>query len=522
MNAYHHIIVGAGINALVCAAMLSRKRRVLVLEREAVAGGTMRTATLAEGFTYDPLATTFVLFMASPAYAALGEALAAEGLTFAKTAHPTGVLMVDGRALALSSDRAANIAAFDALAAGDGVRHGAEMAGIERDADLIFGLFNNRLWSAATLKRLAREAMKRGPRGFAAFFGEALVTNRRRLEHDYGSDLVAALSAPWPLHAGLTPEQPFSGKMAEVMMFALEAIGAPVAVGGAARVAEALVRVIEARGGTVRTGAEVAAVTEAGGRASGVRLATGETIAAPSVICSVTPGQLYGRLLAGWSLPEGVTRDVRRYHRGRADMQLHYALKRPIAWPDASLADVQLVHLCDGVDAVSKASNEAERGMLPERPTVCVGQPTAADPSRAPAGQAVVWIQLPDCPRVLKGDAAGTIETPADGRWTEAVREAYADRVEAMIAAHDPGFRDQVVARRALSPVDIEAMNVNLEGGDPYGGWCGLDQFFLFRPFANQVNHRTPAKGVSMIGASTHPGPGLGGMSGYLAAEALT
>jgi phytoene dehydrogenase-like protein len=64
-------------------------------------------------------------------------------------------------------------------------------------------------------------------------------------------------------------------------------------------------------------------------------------------------------------------------------------------------------------------------------------------------------------------------------------------------------------------------MNVNLVGGDPYGGYCGVDQFFAWRPFSTSVNHRTHVSGLYHIGASTHPGPGLGGGSGFLLANAL-
>ncbi len=79
-----------------------------------------------------------------------------------------------------------------------------------------------------------------------------------------------------------------------------------------------------------------------------------------------------------------------------------------------------------------------------------------------------------------------------------------------------------MIARKAYSPADLEALNVNLVGGDPYGGFCGIDQFFLWRPFHATVNHRTPVQRLYHIGASTHPGPGLGGGSGYLIAKALT
>jgi phytoene dehydrogenase-like protein len=202
-------------------------------------------------------------------------------------------------------------------------------------------------------------------------------------------------------------------------------------------------------------------------------------------------------------------------------MQIHYALKAPPRWRDPELGKVALLHLTPGLDSVSKAVNEAERGMLPAEPTVCVGQPTALDPSRAPEGAAILWLQLPEAPRFIKGDAAGEIAAPADGRWTAEIRERFADRVEALLVRHIEGFRDSVIARRSYSPADLEALNVNLVGGDPYGGYCGIDQFFLWRPLPGAANHATGVARLHHIGASTHPGPGLGGGSGFLVAQAL-
>ena len=147
----------------------------------------------------------------------------------------------------------------------------------------------------------------------------------------------------------------------------------------------------------------------------------------------------------------------------------------------------------------------------------CVGQPVALDPSRAPDGKAILWCQMPEAPRVIKGDAAGQID-PGDGTWTEALREAYADRIEAILRAHIKNFDAIKGTRVAYSPADLEAMNINLVGGDPYGGAATLDQFFLFRPFPDTVNHRTHIKGLHHMGASTHPGPGLSGGSGFLVA----
>src|SRR6202161_2577652 len=117
-------------------------------------------------------------------------------------------------------------------------------------------------------------------------------------------------------------------------------------------------------------------------------------------------------------------------------MQIHYALKGgPRCRGDPDLAKVALIHLTSGLDGVSRAVNEAERGLLPAEPTICVGQPTALDPRGAPRGAAILWLQMPEAPRFVKGDAAGEIAAPADGRWTEAMREAFADRVERRGAA---------------------------------------------------------------------------------------
>lgn len=523
-----YVIVGSGINALVAAAMLGKKgRKVLVLERNDRIGGCIRTeAATAPGFVHDVMATTFVLFLLSPAYQAIGKDLERRGLSFCHTDKPTAVLRPDGSHLVHTKDRRANVAALEALAPGDGAAYARDMDGLGADAGFLFALLGGSLWSDGVFKAVAKEAWKRGPRGLMAWFGEQLVTARAHLETTYRSDLTQALWAPWVLHCGLSPESAYSGAMARVIAFAVEIAGCPIVKGGAQSILTAFERMILDQGGEIRTGADVAGILVGpGDSASGVKLATGETIrASAGVICSTTPDQLYGRLLQGFPkpLPAEVATGVARYRYGKGNMQIHYALKEPPRWKAGSaLKDVALIHLTPGLDGVSRAANEAERGLLPAEPTVCVGQPTALDPSRAPEGRAILWLQLPEAPRVIKGDAAGTIETPADGAWTEAVREAYADRVEALLARHIEDFSDTVLMRRAYSPADLMAMNVNLVGGDPYGGWCGLDQFFLWRPFKGTVNHRTHVDRLWHIGASTHPGPGLGGGSGFLLASAL-
>ena len=519
-----YIVVGSGINGLVCAALLGQRgKTVLVLEREDVAGGCIKSGEItAPGYTHDLMAATFVLFITSPAFGKLGADLARHGLDFAHTSRPTGVVTPDGRSLVLTTDRAANVARFNDLSPGDGDRYRVEVEAVERDAELVFGLLGGALWSWGTFKLLFREMRRRGLRGLAARLGEGLRPGRGWLETRFKSDLLRGMLAPWVLHAGLGPESAFSGEMARVVAFALEAAGAPIAKGGAANAVKAFEGLIRERQGEVRTGADVAEILVTGGRASGVKLANGEAIEArQGVICSVTPTQLYDRLIPSAAVDPAAKSQADDYRYGKGDMQMHYALKSPPKWKGQGLDQVALIHLTPGLDGVSKAVNECERGMLPEVPTICVGQPHALDPSRCPEGAGIIWIQLPEAPRHIKGDAAGKIDVPADGGWSEAVREAYADRVEAILKTHIEGFEENVVARTCYSPADLEAMNMNLVGGDPYGGSCAIDQFFVWRPFADTVNHKTPIAGLYQIGASTHPGPGLGGGSGFALAERL-
>lgn len=528
MSTYDYIIVGSGINALVAASLLGKKgKKVLVLERSDRIGGCLRTEEITEpGFKHDVMATTMVLFLTSPAYGALGKDLEARGLEFAHADLPTGVLRPDGSHLIFSKDRARNVAAFENLAAGDGYAFSRDMDRLGADAPFLFSLLGGSLWSGNIAKTIAKEAWKRGLRGLAAWFGEALVTARAHLESNYQSDLVRALWAPWVLHCGLGPESAYSAEMAKVIGFAIELAGCPVAKGGARTLLAAFEKLITDNGGTIRTGADVDRILDGpGGKVSGVRLASGEVMQAnQGVIASVTPTQLYGRLLRETSakLPQEIAESLKNYRYGKGNMQIHYALKSPPRWKGGDeLGKVALLHLTPGLDGVSRAANECERGLLPAVPTICVGQPASFDPSRVPEGRSILWLQLPEAPRYIKGDAAAELPIPADGQWTEELRERFADRVERILESHIDGWSENIMARKAYSPGDLEKMNMNLVGGDPYGGYCGVDQFFLFRPFKSSVNHKTHVPGLYHIGASTHPGPGLGGGSGFLLASSL-
>jgi phytoene dehydrogenase-like protein len=520
--AYDVVVVGSGLNSLACAALLARAgRRVLVLERNDYVGGAIRTAELTEpGFVHEVFASWHPLFVGSAAYAELKDDLHARGLEYLNTGLPTASVFPDGSSAFLTTSHETNVAAWDRHAPGDGESWDRAVSAFLPNADLAFGLLGTELWSEEGLKLALRAYRRLGRRGSLEFAGNLLSSCRDWTTSTFSSERVHGLLAPWVLHAGLGPDAAASGFMAQVMAVAIELGGMPVPRGGGIRLVEALVGIVEEAGGAFETSKDVESVIVAGGHAAGVTLAGGGSYAASqAVVANVTPTQLYGRLLAGVELPDVARQAPRRFRYGRAEMQIHYALSELPRWEgDERLGRTAIVHVTPGLDGVSRAVNEADRGLLPAEGTIACGQPLAVDPSRAPEGSWILWLQLQELPSRPKGDAAGELET-GDGTWTEELRERYADRIHARLARHITNLDSATLKRVVLSPADIEAANVNMVGGDIYAGSCALDQNLVLRPLPGLPGHRTPIPRLYHIGASTHPGPGLGAGSGTLAAK---
>jgi len=529
MATFDAVFVGSGINSLVGAALLARDGwSVCVLERNDVAGGCIRTSSdlTLPGFTHEVLASWHPLFTGSAAYAELKDDLDLRGVEYVNTDLPTGAVFADGSAAFITDSLEGNVAEFDRLAPGDGAAWERQFNAFMANADLSFGMLSTELWSAAGLS-LGRKAFRRlGRRGLLEFTGNTLVSCRDWVSETFESEAARGVLAPWVLHTGLGPDQATSGFMTQVIGAALQLGGMPVPAGGGVRLVDALVGIVTDAGGEVRLETHVQRILVANGRATGVRIEDGEVVAATrAVVASVTPTQLYGNLLGDSEVPAGVAKAAARFRYGRAEMQIHLALDEPPRWKGADaerLALCPVVHVTPGLDGVSRAVNEAERGLLPAEATIVCGQPVALDPSRAPTGKSLLWIQLQELPAGrLKGDAAGELDT-ADGKWTEELREAYADRIVARLGDSIQNLGAATLKRVVISPVDLENLNMNLVGGDIYGGSCALDQNLLWRPMAEAPAHETAVAGLWHIGASTHPGPGLGAGSGYLVAKALT
>lgn len=522
---YDTIFVGSGISSLVGAAMLSKAGwKVCVVERNDRLGGAVRSQEITlPGFIHDVLSGWHPLFTTSAGYSELKDELHSRGLEYLNTAYPTAALFADGSSAFLSTDQQANVEEFERLHPGDGKSWESAMESFMGKAEIAFGMLGTELWSRQGLSLLYRAVRRLGKRGSLELGAELLSSARDWLSETFAGPQVQGLLAPWLLHTGLGPEAAGSGFMAQVIAATLQTAGMPVPKGGGERLVDALAAFIRDQGGELRTSSEAERILVEKGQAKGVRLLGGEALAARrAVVCCLTPTQLYLRMLDPSLTPDWLRLAARKYRYGRADMQIHLALSEPPRWPggDERFLRTAIVHVKSGLDAVSKAVNEAERGLLPEEPTIVVGQPMAVDPSRGPRGSWIFWLQLQELPSRPQGDAAGEIET-GDGSWTEDLREAYADRILACLSRQIPNLEGSILKRVALSPADLESLNPNLVGGDPYAGSCSLDQFFLWRPLPGLPQHRTPIRGLYHIGASTHPGPGLHGASGYLVAKQL-
>jgi phytoene dehydrogenase-like protein len=518
------VVVGSGINSLACAALLARGGwGVCVLEREDELGGAIRTAEITEpGYLHDVFSAWHPLWVGGAAHAELGDDLAARGLEYLNTELPTATLYPDGGSAFLLRTGEANAEELDRHATGDGEAWGRMLEAFFPNADLAFGVLGTELWSKAGLG-LGLSAYRRlGRRGLAEFVGELTISSRDWLTRTFESERAHGLLAPWVLHTGLGPDAAASGYMTQVIAVAVQEGGMPIPRGGGAKLVEALERLIADHGGVCETAKDVERVVVADGKAIGVRLADGETVAASrAVIANVTPTQLYERLLGDGDVPADIAAKGRRYRYGRGEMQIHLALSEPPQWDgDERLGGTAVVHVTPGLDGVSRAVNEAERGLLPAEATIVVGQPLTMDPSRAPEGAGLLWIQLQELPSRVRGDALGEIDR-GDGTWTEELRERYADRIVERLARQIPNLGKAIKARAVLSPADLERANVNLAHGDPYAGSLALDQNFLWRPFPASPGHATAVDRLWHIGASTHPGPGLGAGSGTLVAQQL-
>ena len=270
--------------------------------------------------------------------------------------------------------------------------------------------------------------------------------------------------------------------------------------GGIGALSEALAGAAQAHGAEVRTGAEVERILVEDGAATGVLLATGEKIAARCVISGADPRHTFFELVGAPRLGPEFNRKVANIQLRGTTAVLHLLLDALPPLPDAAhrLAGHALV--APTPDYLERASDDAKYGRCSARPHLDIVIPTLHDPALAPQGRHLASIQI----RYAAGNT----------------RDTLLANVLTTLDDYLPGLRDRILDRRLLTPLDLET-ELGLTGGDEYHGQMGLDQLLFMRPIAGWARYRTPVERLFLCGSGTHPGGGVTGAPGLLAAREI-
>ena len=293
----------------------------------------------------------------------------------------------------------------------------------------------------------------------------------------FRSDRARALLAGHAAHSMLPLETRPSGGIGLVLMATAHVFGWGFPRGGSQRLADALADRLEELGGEIRTESPV-----------------DELPRADVVVADVVPRELLR--IAGDRMPAHYVRALRRYRHGPGVFKLDWALDGPIPWRAADCCRAATIHVGGTLEELAESERAPREGRHAERPYVLLTQPSLFDDSRAPAGKHTAWAYC----HVPSGST-----------------EDMTERMEAQVERFAPGFRDLILARSSIGPVDFERRNRNIVGGDINGGLMDLRQLF-FRPVRKLVPYRTPVKGLYLCSSSTPPGGGVHGMCGYSAA----
>lgn len=521
MDAFDAVVVGGGHNGLAAAIHLSRRGwSVAVLEARATAGGAVKTAEVTlPGFRHDLGAMNLSMFAGSPFFAAYKDELTAHGLRFAAAGDCFASVFRDHSWLGVSADLEKTATAIGALSPADAMAWRDMAARFEADAPPVFALLGSRMPSLAAARALWTAWRSRGAGWVADTARLLLSTPRDFLDAHFDEPKVKAMMAAWGMHLDFGPDTAGGALFPWLESMANQAFGMVIGGGGADTIITAMTAALRARGAELRLNSAVTAIEIEAGRACGVRLADGTRLAARrAVIANLHPRLVFGPLVPKDPGRADFDARVARIRPGPGTMMIHLALREPLDWrAGQELQRFAYVHVAPDLAMMSRVQAEAASGLLPAEPVLVVGQPTAIDPSRAPAGRHVLWVQVRALPAVIAGDAKGII-TARD--W-DGAKTPYCERVLDLLEHHAPGLRSRILGRAVFSPLDLERDNPCLIGGDNLSGSHHLDQNFFFRPVAGWSRYRTPVERLYLCGAATWPGAGTGAGSGFMLANML-
>jgi phytoene dehydrogenase-like protein len=280
--------------------------------------------------------------------------------------------------------------------------------------------------------------------------------------------------------------------------------------GGTGGVSYAIAHAAQALGAEIRTEAPVARIRTRGDRAIGVVLADGEEIDAEHVLASTDAKVTFLDLLEPGTLDAQFEQEVRRFKFRGSSGKVNLAIDR---LPDFTCLPGEGEHLRGAIsfspstDEMEQAYDDAKYGRFSRRPYIDMIIPTLVDPGMAPPGKHVISCFVQYAPYKLD---------PSLGTWDDQ-RDAFGDAVIDRIAEFAPGIRDIIIGKQVLTPLDIER-TTGLTEGNIFQGELSLEQLFFNRPVPGYAKFRTPIRDLWLCGSSTHPGGGIMGANGRLAA----
>ncbi len=518
------VIIGAGHNALVAAALLGRAgMKPLVLERADRVGGCLGTSELAPGFRCPILVHSVAI---DPA---LVKTLALErhGLQIIRPEAAALAPTRDGRALVLWADAARAAQSIAGFSPADAAQYPRFLTSVARISAVLRAITNAAPPAIDDPKAAdLLDALKAG-RKFRGL-GRADAYRLLRWMPMAVADLVGEWFKSEPLRATIAAGGvlgsflgPWSAGSSALLLLLSAGEGHPVAAGwfvsgGPGALAEALARAAREAGAEIRTGAEIAHVVVADGTATGVVLADGEEIAARVVVSGADPNRTLLGLVDPVHLSPEFVRRVQNIRARGMLAKVNYAvssLPRFAGLPidaarqqEAALSG--RIRLGPDIDAIERAFDAAKYGEFSDNPWIELTIPSVGDPTLAPAGQHVVSAYVQYAPYALRGTT-----------W-DAERERLGDIVTRTIGSYAPGFEQSVLARQILTPLVLER-TFGMTGGHLFHGELALDQFFVTRPLLGWARYSTPIRQLYLCGSGTHPGAGVTGRSGALAAKEI-
>lgn len=509
---YRHIVIGGGHNGLVCATYLARRGgSVLVLEAADQVGGAAVTREFSPGFKVSAGAH---LLNALPAQLHRELDLARHGLRFAAQAQPTCALDESGSPLVLAAGTVKGVDAKDTAAFAAFSERMARFADVVNCLSdqvpfrLSFQTWRERVdglrlaWKIRALgQRPMRELLR-----IAGMNAYDLLTesfDSPRLQGALGMD--ATLGAE---HGARSPGTVLTLLHRWAGQARAGAFGLAQPAGGMGAVTQAMARAAGEAGVQIRTGARVQGILVQEDRACGVRLESGETIEAGSIVSNADPKTTFLKLLGAQHLDTDFVRRIDHLRARGLVAKMHLALDGPPPFrgvDPAGLGGRLLVS--PDLEYLELAFNPSKYREIAADPVLEITVPSINDPSLAPAGKHVMSINVMFVPYDL-------------GRDPAAARSQLARNVVATLERHAPGIGQRIASTELMTPSDLERQ-FGMTGGHWHHCALSLDQFFFTRPTAGAARYSTPVPGLYLCGAGSHPGGGVSGIAGRNAALAV-